>query len=1249
MPATKHKVPTIAGKIPPARIPERGAVVRNSQLSPGAPFMTIYATINNTGNVGHNFTFYPPTGNLFEFPIWNDSNIRSIYVERGEAAEVSIYHKQMSGNAPEAESSFNLTFTITSKNTSQSNTTFMSLVRDDNNPFANITNPINNSFVKGTIDFNVTSTDLNLSRLEYFINSSLVFNSTHVNFTFRWNTNNGSYSDEIYKLKAIAFDSAGNFNQSEVTVTVNNTDSLPILRASIPTINIVEDDNATLNLSLFFESIDGDTLKYNFTMPDNVTVHVTNATQIANFTPAKNFTGFNNITFTAIDSSLNATSSNLILINVTNVNDAPTTPVLTSPKSGSNVSSSAGKATLMWSASTDADNDAITYYVFVSNDSNNIRFNATATTTTLQLASLNNQNTYFWRVLASDNLLNSSNSSIFNFTVIRDNNPIINKWTWDNTINVSSTNTSPIVAENRTLNFTINSFDPDNNPINFTWFVNSSEKSSAQNFGFNLINNFTASGNYAIKLQVQDNNSNSVTQEWQVTVTNTNREPVLDAISDKEVLEDSTLTFNITAFDPDGDSLNFISNISTIKIIVASNNSLATVNWTPTNDNVGNNTIKLIVNDSLKTDSKMIVITVNNTNDAPAITDFFPLDNKTIAKNAGIQKFNVTFKDVDTGDDATTYWFRNTTLIAPNSSNITVTSLSEGVYNITAIVNDTSGAKARYEWKLNVTDAILGEGLTSPVLSLNESKRQNATNVAVNESTFGGIDFGNNTLNFSGVVKLEDAFNISKGFVSVDTNTYAGLKNKSASVVMKGLNFTKAPLIYNASGFKSTAGGDVCPDDVCTNRTYDAANKILRFNVPHFSTYFTQTNTTNGAPIITSAAVKTATENAKYTYDAEATDPDGDVLIFSLIAKPRGMSIGSSTGIISWTPTTNQIGLNNVTVSVSDGSLTAEQSFDITVGKGPKLTISDFDIKVDTKTDKGIQNNTKISKEAAPGSKVEFKLEVENLFTDDEDLDIEDIDVEITIEDIDDGDDLDEDADEFDLKAGKNEDVSIEFNIPLEVDEDIYDVVINIEGEDENETTHEISWNLELEVEKETHEIRIIRADITPPTIACQRQIALNSEIINTGTEDEDDVTLEITSPELGISSVTSGIELDEGTEDNRFTKQVTESISKDISAGVYPVTFSVYYDSSLSEAKTVELTVEECELTKAVKEGVKEKKPDVEVIRPKATIEKPEAKPIEPSFRQTSGYKTLLAILVVVFIGTVVFVVGGAYILLKK
>ena len=87
--------------------------------------------------------------------------------------------------------------------------------------------------------------------------------------------------------------------------------------------------------------------------------------------------------------------------------------------------------------------------------------------------------------------------------MIRDNNPEFN-WTWDNTIDSSSTNTTPFVAENKTLSFIINASDPDDDPINFTWFIDNVNVSYVQNFTFNLTENFTAEGNYVITLYSRD-------------------------------------------------------------------------------------------------------------------------------------------------------------------------------------------------------------------------------------------------------------------------------------------------------------------------------------------------------------------------------------------------------------------------------------------------------------------------------------------------------------------------------------------------------------------------------------------------------------------------------------------------------------------------------------------------------------------------------------------------------------------------
>ena len=89
--------------------------------------------------------------------------------------------------------------------------------------------------------------------------------------------------------------------------------------------------------------------------------------------------------------------------------------------------------------------------------------------------------------------------------------------------------------------------------------------------------------------------------------------------------------------------------------------------------------------------------------------------------------------------------------------------------------------------------------------------------------------------------------------------------------------------------------------------------------------------TENQVPLIVSTPVTTAKIGVEYTYDVNATDPDEDVLTYSLTTKPTNMTINSATGVISWIPTSAQVGDNTVTVKVSDGQLSATQSFGIIV------------------------------------------------------------------------------------------------------------------------------------------------------------------------------------------------------------------------------------------------------------------------------------------------------------------------------
>ncbi|MBA7554437.1 hypothetical protein ES705_47058 [subsurface metagenome] len=93
----------------------------------------------------------------------------------------------------------------------------------------------------------------------------------------------------------------------------------------------------------------------------------------------------------------------------------------------------------------------------------------------------------------------------------------------------------------------------------------------------------------------------------------------------------------------------------------------------------------------------------------------------------------------------------------------------------------------------------------------------------------------------------------------------------------------------------------------------------------------------NSSPVIGSNPVTTAKEGVVYTYDVEATDPNEDTLTYSLTTSPTGMTINSTTGVITWTPTESQVGENEVVVEVSDESKSTTQSFTVTVAEA-KLT-----------------------------------------------------------------------------------------------------------------------------------------------------------------------------------------------------------------------------------------------------------------------------------------------------------------------
>jgi hypothetical protein len=99
----------------------------------------------------------------------------------------------------------------------------------------------------------------------------------------------------------------------------------------------------------------------------------------------------------------------------------------------------------------------------------------------------------------------------------------------------------------------------------------------------------------------------------------------------------------------------------------------------------------------------------------------------------------------------------------------------------------------------------------------------------------------------------------------------------------------------------------------------------------------------NRPPEITSAPRVTASATEAYAYQVTAQDPENGAVSFRLAAGPAGMSIGSSSGLLSWMPGYEHVGSHAVDVEARDpGGLTAVQRFALAVeariNRPPRIT-----------------------------------------------------------------------------------------------------------------------------------------------------------------------------------------------------------------------------------------------------------------------------------------------------------------------
>ena len=92
----------------------------------------------------------------------------------------------------------------------------------------------------------------------------------------------------------------------------------------------------------------------------------------------------------------------------------------------------------------------------------------------------------------------------------------------------------------------------------------------------------------------------------------------------------------------------------------------------------------------------------------------------------------------------------------------------------------------------------------------------------------------------------------------------------------------------------------------------------------------------NRPPQFTSAPKLEALVGKSYVYNATASDPENDPLTFSLLSGPSGMTVDASTGTVTWSPASTDVGNAAVALRVDDGhGGSAEQDFTLSVINPP--------------------------------------------------------------------------------------------------------------------------------------------------------------------------------------------------------------------------------------------------------------------------------------------------------------------------
>ncbi|MDF1544856.1 MAG: Ig-like domain-containing protein [bacterium] len=446
------------------------------------------------------------------------------------------------------------------------------------------------------------------------------------------------------------------------------------------------------------------------------------------------------------------------------------------------------------------------------------------------------------------------------------------------------------ITEGLNLAFAVSASDPDATIPTLTTsalptgaaFVDNGDGSG----NFDWTPTFTQSGGYNIIFYTSDG---LATDSEVVTITVIeagNQSPALAAIGPKATTENSTLTFAVTATDPDASIPGLTTSaLPTGASFVDNGDGTGNFDWTPTFIQSGIYNVTFYATDGLATDSEQVTIVVTESgNQAPILA---AIGAQSITEGL-LLSFGISATDPDLTTPALTTSVLPTGAIFTNngdgtgSIDWTPTYVQSGVYSLTVYASDGVLVDSEVV-AITVNDA----GNQTPILVSIGAQ-------SVNENV--NLNFGVSATDPDETIPTLTTSALPTGAAFIDNGDGTGVFDWTPDFLQSG---THSVTFY------------------ATDDTLAADSEVVTITV---------TEGGNQPPALAAIGAQSTTENSLLTFGVTATDFESTPAL-TTSALPIGAAFvdnGDGTGAFDWTPDFLQSGSYDVTFYAADDSLAVD-------------------------------------------------------------------------------------------------------------------------------------------------------------------------------------------------------------------------------------------------------------------------------------------------------------------------------------